>query len=203
MNAEKQVIIKEIVIKESEGALMIFYMTFVSYDDKDKFEYLYTKYKKLLLYKAYEILKDYSLAEDATSEAFIRIYKNLHKIDDVNSNQTISFLVIIVKNISLTFLKKEKRNATEIFDDDLQDATNLEDYILSEITSENIYQLMNQLTEDLKSVFILKFAHNLSNKEIAKALHIKESNVGVKLFRAKEKLSKILIKEGYVHEKAR
>lgn len=182
---------------------MIFYMTFASEDDKDKFEYLYSKYKKLLLYKAYEILKDYSIAEDATSEAYIRIYKNLHKIDDVNSNQTISFLVIIVKNASLTLLSKERKNATEIFDDNLQDDANMEEYLLSEITLENIYSLMNQLTEDLKNVFILKYSHNLSNKEIAKALGIKENNVGVMLYRAKKKLSEILIKEGYVHEKTR
>lgn len=180
---------------------MIFFMAFSSENERNKFEYIYGKYKKLLFYKAYEILKDYMLAEDATSEAFLRIYKNLHKIEDINSNQTVSFLVTIVKNTSLTILGKEKKNITGIYDEDQQDDFNLENYMISEISSENIYALLNHLSEELRSVFLLKFAHDLSNKEIGKMLNINENNVGVKLHRAKKKLSEMLIKEGYANEK--
>ena len=59
---------------------MLIFLAFANDDDKSKFDYLYNRYVKLLLYKAYAVLHDYSLAEDAVSEAFIRVYKNLGKI---------------------------------------------------------------------------------------------------------------------------
>ena len=44
---------------------MFIFLTFATEEDKLKFERLFEKYKRLLLYKAYGILGDYSLAEDA------------------------------------------------------------------------------------------------------------------------------------------
>ena len=67
------------------GKFLILYVAgtlFVFNDDNknsSKFEKVYLQYGKLMYSKAYEILKEYSLAEDAVSEAFIRIFKNLHK----------------------------------------------------------------------------------------------------------------------------
>ena len=59
---------------------MILLLAFSSAEEKDAFEYIYTRYKNLMLQKAYAILHDRMLAEDAVSEAFIRIYKNsFHK----------------------------------------------------------------------------------------------------------------------------
>jgi RNA polymerase sigma-70 factor (ECF subfamily) len=61
---------------------MLLIFTFETERERDKFEYIFNKYKKLILHKAYDVLRDYALAEDAASEAFIRIYKNLDKISD-------------------------------------------------------------------------------------------------------------------------
>lgn len=179
---------------------MFLLLAFASESDKTKFETLYHRYRKLLLYKAYEILKDYRLAEDAASEAWIRIFKNLHKIGAEDSNQTISFLVTIVKNTSLTLLSKEKRNTTELYDEEQQDQRNMEEAVVSQLSADQIYAVVNRLSEDLKSVFLLKYAHELSNKEIGKMLAMKENLVAVKLHRAKKKLAEILVQEGYADE---
>lgn len=179
---------------------MLIILSFATEGDKEKFEYLYHKYKNLMLYKAYDILKDYRLAEDAASEAFIRIYKNLHKIEDTNSNQTISFLVTIVKNTALTILSKEQKHITDVYDEEMKDQRDLEEYVISELSSEGIFHLINQLNDDLKGVFLLKYAHGMTNKEIASIQMIPEKHVAVKIYRAKKKLSELLIKEGYAHE---
>lgn len=49
-------------------------LTFDSEDERLKFESLYLNYRNLLFKCAFNILKRKNLAEDATSEAFIRIY---------------------------------------------------------------------------------------------------------------------------------
>lgn len=180
---------------------MIIFLSFESVDDKDKFEYIYYNYKNLLLHKAYQILKNYTLAEDAVSEAYIRIYKNLHKISDIKSNSTIAFLVTITRNTSLTILDREKKNYTEEIDYKIEDDFNLENYVLSNISSERIFDLVNMLSEDLKTVFLLKYANDLSHREIANILNIKENTVTVRIYRAKKKIAELLKKEGSFDEK--
>ena len=176
---------------------MVLYFAFSNESDQDKFEYLYQKYKNLLLHKAYDILKDYALAEDAVSEAYIRIYKNLHKIDDPASNRSIAFVVTIVKNAALTMLSKEKRMPVEEYDEERPDSYDLEESVLSDISSQQIYGMMEQLGEELRSVFILRYAYDYSLKEVGALLNISENNAAVRLHRAKKKLSQIAASMGY------
>lgn len=176
---------------------MILIFTFDNQSDMDKFEFLYTRYKRLLLHKAYSILHDYQLAEDAVSDTYIRIYKNLHKIDDPSSNQTIAFVVTIAKNAALTMLNRQKKQCVEEYDEQQPSEINLEEDVLSAMSSEKIYSVVDRLEEELKGVFMLKYAYDYSNKEIAKLLCISENNVGVRLHRAKKKLAALLEKEAY------
>ena len=177
---------------------MILILTFSSEQERDKFEYIFQTYKKLMLHKAYGILRDYMLAEDAASEAFIRIYKNLHKIDDPTSNKAIAFIVTIVKNVALTMLQREKNYIFEEFDENLEDDFNLEAQTISALSSEDIYKIVDRLGEDLKGVFLLKYAQDLPHREIGRLLGITENNVTVRLHRAKTKLAALLREEGLV-----
>ena len=172
-------------------------LTFSSPDERDKFEYIFHKYKKLMLHKAYGILRDLMLAEDAASEAFIRIYKNLHKIENPDSPQTAAFVVTIVKNAALTML--EKSRDTEELDEEQGDGLDLEAQVLTQLSTERIFKIVDGLREELKSVFLLKYAHDLSHREIGGLLGISENNVTVRLHRARKSLAELLEKEGCVH----
>ena len=176
---------------------MLVLFAFSSEDEKVKFEYLYNTYKKLLLHQSYQILKDYALAEDAVSEAYLRIYKNLHKIDDPESRRSVAFLVTIAKNVSLTLLKQQQAKPVENYDETLADDYSLQEDILSRLSANGIYRIVDELSEELKSVFLLKFAYDMPHKEIAEILGITENNVTVRLHRAKKKLADLLVKEGY------
>jgi RNA polymerase sigma-70 factor (ECF subfamily) len=174
---------------------------FAAVEDRDKFELIFNKYKNLMLYKAYDILKDYALAEDAASEAFLRIFKNLHKIEDPASPQTAAFVVTIVRNTALTMLSREKGNPADEIPEEHSDGFDLEGDALSRLASDQIYRLVDVLGEELKGVFLLKYAYDLSHKEIGKTLGITENNVTVRLHRAKKKLQVLLREEGYVDAK--
>jgi len=178
---------------------MFIFLTFETEDDRLKFERLFEKYKRLLLYKAYGILSDYSLAEDAVSEAFIRIYKNLNKIDDIHSPMAVSFLVTIVKNTSLTILERQKKYSAPVEDIEADDGGKLEESIVSGAVTQDMLQIVDNLKEELRAPFLLKYAHNLSHKEIAAILHISENNATVRIHRAKNKLTKLFREAGYVY----
>lgn len=180
---------------------MLIILSFETEDDRLKFEYIYEKYKRLMLHKAYLILKDYSLSEDATSEAYLRIYKNLNKIDDVDSPKTISFLVTIVRNVAITMLNTQNKNPNTTYDDlEIKDDFDLEELFVSKDTEQNILTIVDTLKEELKAPFLLKYAHDFSHKQIAKILNISENNVTVRIYRAKKKLAKLLKEEVKVYE---
>lgn len=180
---------------------MLILLSFASEDDRLKFEELFDKYKKLLLYTAYNILHDYSLAEDAVSEAYIRIYFNLHKIEDTKSPKAISFLVTIVRNTSLTILEKERKYVVPQ-DDEIEiadDGYNMEESVISEAITGDMLKIVDGLKEELRAPFLLKYAHDLSYKEIASLLNISENNVAVRINRAKRKLAELFREAGYAH----
>ena len=171
-------------------------LTFATEDDQSKFEYIYHQYKRLLLAKAYDVLKDRSLAEDAVSEAFLRAYKNLHKIGAPDAPPTIAFLVTITKNVAITMYHRQKRSTTiDIAEYEEADAFDLETFVATKDDMSQALKLIDGLKEELRAVFLLKYAHDLPHKEIARLLGITENNVTVRLHRAKTKLLK-LVKDG-------
>ena len=179
---------------------MLLVFTFESVAEQDKFEFLYQKYKNLCLKKAYDILGDYMLAEDAVSEAYIRVYKNLHKIEDPASNRSIAFVVTIAKNAALTMLTRQKGAAQEELDESLEDDFDLEQEALSRLDTQEVFAAIENLSDELRGVLMLKYAHDLSHKDIGKALGISENNVTVRLYRARKKLSSMLERGGDPHE---
>ena len=163
--------------------------------EKDTFEFIYTKYKHLMLKRAYAILRDFSMAEDAVSEACIRIFKNIRKIDDPESNGSIAFVMMIVKNTSLTLLKSSRKYYAAELDKDMEDSYNLESDIISKMSSEEIYKTLGALDEESRNIFLYKYAYDLSHKEIASIMGMTENNVTVKLHRCRKKLASLLSRD--------
>lgn len=179
---------------------MFFFLTFASEEDRIKFERLFEKYQKLLLHKAYGILRDHDLAEDAVSEAFIRIYKNMRKIDDIASSRTISFLVTIVKNTALTILNRQSKHAVlEDYMEYQDEGSGVEENIITDLITEDMLKLVDELKEELRAPFLMKYAHDLSHREIAALLNISENNVTVRIHRAKTKLVEMFREAGYAN----
>lgn len=59
--------------------MLVYLQMIATRSDKEKFEEIYTAYRKLMLYVANEVLKNDRDAEDAVHEAFISVAKNLKK----------------------------------------------------------------------------------------------------------------------------
>jgi RNA polymerase sigma-70 factor (ECF subfamily) len=182
---------------------VILVFAFATAGEASKFEYLYRRYKNLLYYKAWEILRDPMAAEDAVSEAFIRVYRNLDKVDDPDSPRCAAFLGTIVRNVALTMAKKRtvtplpvSTNAEEDWNDggnnEPADPFDLEAAVIDRISEEQIYLIVNRLDEESRTIFVLKYAYDLSHREIASQLGMTENNVTVRLHRARKKLARMI-----------
>ncbi|MCL2357336.1 MAG: sigma-70 family RNA polymerase sigma factor [Defluviitaleaceae bacterium] len=160
--------------------------------EQNTFEFVYEKYKRLMWRKAFDILKDYGLAEDAVSEAFIRVYRNFHRIDDPSAPQTISFLLTIVKNTAINiYHKRNKVLPTDFSEFEQADSFDMEEAVATQDEARRAGALIERLGESERAVFVLKYAHDLAHKEIGKILNITENNVNVRLHRAKKKLAEM------------
>ncbi|MCI7144916.1 MAG: sigma-70 family RNA polymerase sigma factor [Clostridiales bacterium] len=156
-------------------------------EDKSKFISLYEKYHRLMHYTAKAILKDDGLAEDAVQEAFIRIAKNFHKINDIDTASTKKFVVIITKNVALTILKKEDRFTAE----DIADYENIlhkNDTTVGEAENNELAQRILKLSEVQRNVMYLYAIYGYSYREIANLLGIKEGAARKNMQRAREVL---------------
>lgn len=179
--------------------MLIFFMVFETPGDQVKFEDLYHRYKNLLFSKAWGILHDHMLAEDAVSEAYIRIYRNLDKIEGVDSPRSVAFMVTIVKNCALTILRKSRLETAEESFDDPADPVDMEEEVIEEFSAQEVYAALDMIDEQLKNIFLLKYAFDLPHSEIAAQLGLTENNVTVKLHRTKKKL-KQLLSERHEHD---
>lgn len=174
---------------------MLLYLALIEKeDDKRKFENLYVSYKQTMYYVAYRILKNIHTAEDAVHLAFIRVIKNLDKIDEKNSHKTKGFLVIITENIALDLYRKQKRENTLSYDD-------LEPFMQHQSTypsrdSEELYTAIKKLPIKDATILELKYSHGYKDHEIGLILDISHDNVRKRISRAKLKLGELLKKAG-------
>jgi len=160
---------------------------------KNKFEQLYTTYRKLMFFVANRILKDPSLAEDAIHQAFLKIMENLDKIEQVHCHKTKAYVVIIARNSSINVYSKRKRSATipleqmevQIFDASSSQSDDMDCLAKAVMELPIIY----------KDVLKLKYDHEMANAKIAQTLGISEAAVRKRLERARHKLEETLKKE--------
>lgn len=157
--------------------LMLYMSMLDTEDDKNIFKELHDEYKTLMYYKAYGILKDCKLAEDAVQESFIRIIKNFHKFSKEKCPQNRNKIVNIVRCVSIDIYRKRKKQEIVSFDeiegtiidelavtDDVLDSMEFERYIF-------------ELPKSYYTILSLKYDDGYSYKEIADILDITEENV--------------------------
>lgn len=165
--------------------------------DIKKFEELYNKYKNLMFYVSFEILKDKGLAEDIVQQSFIKIIEIFNTLDLENCHKTRNLFVLISKNLSINLYNSRKNKETV----DLEDShyNNLEDPVgaLEYENIENEVEIAIRMLPDIYSdIIYFKYVLGYSNLEISKLLNITEGNIRQRIKRGKDKLKEILIQRG-------
>ncbi|MFH1608402.1 MAG: RNA polymerase sigma factor [Patescibacteria group bacterium] len=134
-------------------------------------------------------------ALDLTQDTFIKTWEYISggkKVDNLKA-----FLYKVAGNLIIDYRRKKKADSLD----------QMKEYgfdVKSEINemerSENVFekdlamQIINELDDKYKKVLLLKFAEDLSIKEIAKILKKSENNISVRIHRGIQKLKEILEK---------
>lgn len=170
-----------------------FVISLIENSDQRKFvAALYRKYKEDMFRYACSIVHDIDLAEDAVSQAFVGIIKNLKTVLPLKNNKQKTYIFICVKNASYNFVKKQARfSECEVsleFCNVSGFNENMEDHVIRKEYSEELYNIVKTLPDRYRDVVLLRYYVELSYKQISSTLNISVQQVGVILNRAKVKL---------------
>lgn len=182
-----------------KGRVFIVFAYIENHPDKLKVERLYDDYKQLMFHAAYEILKDQQLAEDAVHQAFLRIMKNLHKINEENRPRTRNYLVIICRNVAIDMYNQKsplhvQEESLEMVGDTNQ--TNPMDIVIAKESAKIVTDAIIQLDPLYRDVLLLQRVYHKTREEIAQELGISVEAVKKRLSRGKAMILESLKKEG-------
>lgn len=184
------------------GIILLAFMLIIENDDeRDKITKIYKLYSGTMLYVANSILHNIHNAEDAVSEAFLKIIKNLKKINPIDCSRTRRFIIIIVRNVALDILRKQRQSQTiplEDYNENLAyDELNYNNVTAKE-ACDKIIACINRLNKNYSDILNLKIEFDYSNEEIGKILGISTGNVKMRLSRARKALMVELKKEAHL-----
>lgn len=149
-------------------------------------EEIYKKYFKDVYLFIYSISKDRHIAEDMTSETFLKAMKS---IDDFKGNCDIKvWLFQIAKNSYYSYLRKNKDLLNLDIISDKDESTDVEKAILSSEASKEIQRIIHKLPEPYREIFTLRFFEELSFKEIGDLFGKTDNWACVTFHRARNKI---------------
>ncbi|MEL6822612.1 MAG: sigma-70 family RNA polymerase sigma factor [Calditrichota bacterium] len=175
--------------------------------DEQAFTELVTIYSDRVYNLALRILRKQDDAADILQETFIKVYEKINTFD--GRADFFTWVYRIATNLALMKLRKEKR--TVVTDKDLEEHFDRPDSVeiqkwrdspmermLSEEFRQHLDKAVDSLSEIYRSVFVLRDLEGMSIKETSKILNITETNVKVRLKRARMFLREKLA--GYMSE---
>jgi RNA polymerase sigma-70 factor (ECF subfamily) len=162
--------------------------------DQSAFTELVELYSERIFNLALRILKNPDDASDVLQETFTAVYEKIESFD--GRSNFFTWLYRIATNFSLMKLRKDKR--TVYTDQDMEEQFDNPDKIqihewqdlplkdmLNDEFRKNLENAIDQLPEIYRSVFILRDVEEMSIKETSTILGITESNVKIRLKRAR------------------
>ena len=161
-----------------------------------------------LLLDNYSILKGYlikltlqkELAEDLTQETLLKAVKKIQDYEPQGKFST--WLIVIGKNLYFDHLRKNKRERSfeeyELGSSRIHEekGPSLEEGVMNTFAFDTMKQSLSRLSQEKRSVFILKHYYGYSYKEIAEIEGCPIGTVRSRLHNSIEEIRKAMGKEG-------
>ncbi len=170
--------------------MIIFQQMIETREERSKFEKIYMEYVDLMYHIAFELLQNEQDAEDAVQLAFVGIAENIASIEEPGP-RTKSYVAAIAENRAIDLLRKRKKQPLSLF---AQECVGIE---IQYDGDNSLTDCINKLPPLQRQVIWLKYVYGYQVREIADILHISHAWASKLDQRAKAKLRKICIEEGY------
>ncbi len=162
-------------------------------NDKTVFRNLYEEVFSVLMKVAFHITYNSDISEEICQDAFMRFYDK--EISFNTLDEAKFYLIRITKNLAINYLRKKMKEAAFT---DAVNGVSEKDGASQLIENESVVSVRKavaKLPENYKTVIVLREYADLSYEEISSVLHISESNVKIRIYRARKALEEVLSKE--------
>ena len=168
-------------------------MSSTEYAHPPSFDVVYETLFPVIYRVSLRVTGDREIAEDLCHEAFIKLMQRSDLLPDLEQSKY--WLIRVVKNLSLNYEKRktrEKAAYTRLTRMNAGVAESSEKQIMRKETREDVQNALDALPYNLRAPLVFREYGDLSYREIGAILGISESNVKVRIFRARERLEKAL-----------
>ncbi len=165
--------------------------------DGEAFGQLYDRYVELVYRFIYFRINDRALAEDFTSETFLRALRRIGTIS-YQGRDVGAWFVTIARNIVLDHLKSA-RHRMEISTDEVVEGSRTEaspeTAVLAALAGAELIAAVKLLGEEQRECVVLRFVHGLSVAETAEIMGKNEGAIKALQHRAVRKLAELVGKD--------
>jgi RNA polymerase sigma-70 factor (ECF subfamily) len=158
------------------------------------FEELVALYRERVYRVAWRVVRDDETAEDVAQEAFIRVFRHVHRFEERSSLYT--WIYRITVNIALNRLRRDRfRQMVPLGDlqwEDRRPQADASHEAMSSELAERVNAAVRALPDKQRAVFTLRFFEDMSHKEIAAVVGCSEGTSKANYFHAVRKLRKLL-----------
>lgn len=171
--------------------------------DQLAFEQLVSKYERLVYSICYRMFNNNEDALDFTQETFIKVYKNMEKAICKGSFK--SWICTVATNTCLDELRKRSKKKTFSLDAEYENGDGSVKFELADTAPTPIDELLrnedakllkdaiNKLSDEYKTMIILRDIEELTYDEIATSLDMSLGTVKSRISRSRNKLQKIYL----------
>ena len=160
---------------------------------EERLAHMVAQYEVMLLRTCYMYLHDKGLAEDATQETFLKVYKALDSFRGESSEKT------WLMRIAINTCRDMKRTAWFRFIDRSVEIERLPEpaRAFEYMEADDLTQAILKLPTKHKEVILLHFYQDMTMREIASVLELSASTVQKRVNAACSRLKKMLGKEDF------
>ncbi|MBD1390246.1 sigma-70 family RNA polymerase sigma factor [Neiella sp. HB171785] len=155
---------------------------------QQRYEALVGAFHKDIYRYAYWLCSDQAIAQDLVQETFLRAWKSLDSLKDVNAAK--SWLITILRRENARRFERKQFDLVDMDDVPLADNDSLD----AEATMEQqlIRRHIQMLAPEYREPLLLQVIGGYSGEEIAEALGLNKNTVMTRLFRARNQLKEAL-----------
>jgi RNA polymerase sigma-70 factor (ECF subfamily) len=157
-----------------------------------EFTTMYKEYYDRLFRVSFAIIRDRQLAEDNVQETFIKAYKKLADLEDIQ--KVGAWLCVIASRTAIDLIRREKKTKGYPMELCMLDCLGKEakQDVEAEVEVSFLKEILKETMEDFsiddQKLLVLKMEKGLKEREIAMALKMHPSAVKSKIHRARRKL---------------
>ncbi|MDR4887406.1 RNA polymerase sigma factor [Fredinandcohnia sp. QZ13] len=172
---------------------------------EDEYRLIYDLFYDRVYHDAYFITRDPYLAQDVVQDTFMKAFRDLDSLRD--RSKMGAWLSTIASRTAIDLIRKQKVwNGIPTEDVYLEKDKNnhsnpVEMEVEVKLMLKEVGEVLSEISVEHREILLLKYIHELKEKEIAELLNLKEGTVKSRIFRAKKELRNLLIGKNFTQHR--